>query len=197
MCLWDKHSPHLRYFLPLLTDRYLCIFYCPLNMIRSSQKPTCLTHQVANEGINTWQNAEPSSNSFCSFWYLFPEHWMVSYTPNHIYFHFLHLLSSYICLLLHIRWQSGVFSGSNFNFIFYAANCSDCFLLAIYRAICLQLWLGETLQFFFPLLLSAPSYISELKVSVCITTCIPFALRHSIFAVENSRWKVTRLLWLP
>jgi len=65
------------------------------------------------------------------------------------------------------------------------------FSLTIYRAICLHLWLEETLQFFFSLLPSTPSYISELKVSVYITTCVPFVLRHSILLMKI-RVKISR-----
>lgn len=152
-----------------------------------------MTLPPPNIDTKKWQSTEPSCNSFYSFWYPFPEHWMISYTLNHIYFHSFYLLSRYIYIYLfrHISSQSAVFSGLNFNF-FDAANFSVCFLLAIYRAICLQLWFEGTLQFFFSLLLSVLSYISELKMSVYITTCVHFALRHSILLmkmpVKTSRW---------
>ena len=81
------------------------------------------------------------------------------------------------------------------QFCFDAANFSVCFLLAIYRAICLQLWLEETFQFFFFVF----AYFSLLYTwtegvwpyyhvrSFCIT------LQH--FTDENSRWKLTCHIW--
>ena len=167
-------------------------------MIRSSQKPTCFTFPLPNAGTNKRKNTEHSSNPFRSLWFLFP--WTLNgflYAKSHLLLFPLPFVKLYISSPSH---QVGIccFLRLKLQFFFLdAANFSVCFLLAIYRAICLQSWLEETLQFFFSLLLSAPSYISEMKVFVCITSFVLFALRHNIFTDENLRWKVTRLLWLP
>jgi hypothetical protein len=117
---------------------------------------------------------------------------------NHIYLYFLHLLSSYIYIYLlhHIRWKSAMFSGLKFN-LFDAENFSVCFLLAIYRAICLQLWLEKTLQIFlFVIAVYSPLYFWT--ESVCLHYYVrSFCFTSWHFDIENSLWKVTRRLWLP